>query len=271
VSNTVGFASGGTVAIFVNGTQINSQTLPLTRTVSTNYVFIPSATPYSVYATYSGDAQDLPSTAGSAGPPAVASTQQVASFTSSPIILAAAPGASSTITVAAGGTALYSFTATAFTAGTYQFFCNGLPAGAACVFFPPPPTSVPTSCAAGSIPTTIALSVTTTQQQPVVYGFGAYSKNKWMLLGSTLPALLLAMLVMFRRRRSPLKYSGVLMALAFLVAMAGTLGCGAGYGPSVPGTPAGSVTAPITTNFTVTASDGLGNTSAPLTLTLKVN
>jgi len=263
VTNPIGFASGGNVAIFVNGTQISLQTLPLTRTVSTNFVFIQSATPYTVTATYSGDAHDLPS---------VTATQQVLTVTSAPLVLATAPGASTTITVPSGGTALYSFTATASTTGTYTFVCGGLPAGAACVFYPSSSTTLTATTGSGACQAaaTIALSVTTTPQLPVIYGFGAYSKNKWILLGSTLPALMLAMLVMLRRRKSPLKYSGALIALAFLVAMAGTLGCGAGYGPSAPGTPGSQVT-PVTTHFTVTGTDGLGHTSQPLTLTLIVN
>jgi hypothetical protein len=248
VTNSVGLPSGGNVTIYVNGVAIGTpQTLPVSRKVTATYTFPQSATAYNVYATYSGDANDLASTT---------ATQTVTSFYSAPFVLSAGTSSQpSESSVPAGGTALYTVNVSTYLSGQYQFYCSGLPSGAACVFYPPPPvtpTAGTSTCQGSAV---VALSVTTTQPKPVIYGFGAYNRNKWTVLG-ILPAILLAMLVMVRRRKSPLKHSGVLLGLAFLLAMASTMGCGKDFGASAPGTPTG------TYYFTVTGVDAAGDTQS---------
>jgi sugar lactone lactonase YvrE len=168
--------------------------------------------------------------------------------------------------VSAGQTALYAFSVTpvAYT-GLISFSCSGLPAGAACIFYPGDPslannTIAVTPCGG---PYTESLSITTTQPQPVTYGVGAFGKGKWGVFG-LLPAMLMGMLLMFRRRKSSLKYSGALMALAFLIAMASAVGCGKDFGGPAPGTPSGTSTITVTG---VTAN-GLTQTQT-VTLTVK--
>jgi len=301
VTNPVGTPAGGTVTFYVNNVALpTTYVLPVTGSVQTTYTFAAGAT-YTVTASYGGDPVIPPATIGN-DLASTSATQQPTSFTSGTLVVAAGsnsgPPASSgqTASVSAGGTAEYSLNVLDYSVTTstpvtlVSVSCtisyNGtvLSAGAdgvACIPYPTPSTATnpptvitlqPATNAALPAPqncyngTTVALSVTTTQGSPVYYGFGASSKNKWALLG-TLPALLLGMLVMFRRRRSQLKFSGVLMALAFLLALAGTLGCGNDYGSYAPGTPTGTYT------FTVTVVDSVGDTyttptATPFTLTV---
>ncbi|HEY0308754.1 MAG TPA: Ig-like domain repeat protein [Acidobacteriaceae bacterium] len=183
-----------------------------------------------------------------------------------PLSLCVVNGVVQSPCVNAGQAALYAFAITpvAYT-GTINFSCSGLPSGAACVFYPGDPT-LPSSTLAVTPcggPYTESLSITTTQPQPVIYGIGAFGKGKWAVLG-ILPAMLLGMLLMFRRRNTPLKYSGVLTALAFMIAMASVVGCGKDFGDSAAGTPSG------TYSVVVTGVTGSGVTqSQTVTLTVK--
>lgn len=258
VSNTVSQPGGGTVTIYVNGNAVKTATLPGTGTYQTTYTF-PVGSTYSVYATYGGDTDDLASTSGS---------QQTTSFTSQTLV--ATSGGSTTATVPAGGTALYTVIVSDYTVLTASvplasITCSALPYGATCVAYPqvPLPSLVAPSAPYCDYGATIALSVTTTQPHPVIYGFGGPVKNKWALL-ATLPALLLALVVMFRRRKSSLKYSGVLLALIFLLTLAGTIGCGNDFGSASAGTPSGSYP------FSVTVVDSSGDTQTLTGFTLNV-
>jgi hypothetical protein len=72
------------------------------------------------------------------------------------------------------------------------------------------------------------------------------------------------MLVMFRRRKTPLRYTAALLAFTFLIVMGSTLGCGKDLGPSAAGTPSG------TSTVTVTGVTGNGlSQSQTITLTVQ--
>jgi len=252
VKGQINGVATGNVQFFVDGTQVGASALNAANKASYSYTF--PAGSHSVYATYVGDSNFSTSTS-------AAST-----------ILSTAPSFTMAVvtaqqnTVSAGQTALYSLTVTPVVyTGTINFSCTGLPAGAACVFYPGDPTLPSNTLAVTPCggPYTEALSITTTQPQPVVYGIGAFGKGRWAVLG-VLPAMLLGMLLMVGRRKSSLKYGGVLMALAFLIAMASTVGCGKDFGGSASGTPSG------TSTITVTGVTGSGITqSQTITLTVK--
>jgi len=254
VRGAINGTATGTVQFYVDGTQVGAGSLNSANTASTTYIFPASTTAHTYYATYVGDANFATST--SATGSVVSSAP---SFTISPL-------STQLNTVSAGATALYAFTVTpvAYT-GSISFSCSGLPSGAQCIFYPNDPTLAASTISVTPCggPYTEALSITTTQPQPVIYGFGSMGRGKWGALGMV-PAVLLAFLLTLRRRKLPLKYSGVLMALVFLLAMASTVGCGKDFGGSAPGTPSGSSTVTITG----VTGNGLTQTST-VTLTIK--
>jgi hypothetical protein len=255
----------GAVNFFVDGTQVGSSNLGAGNSASFAFTF-PQG-PHTYFATYVGDANYSTSTSTTGNV-----TSGLPTFTMAPVCnvtTSPCPTASqeNKSTVVSGGTALYAFALTPVSYnGTVSFFCSGLPSGAACVFYPGDPTLPSNTLAVTSCggPYDVALSITTQQTQPVVYGIGAFGKGKWAVLG-TLPAILLGMLLAFHRRKVPLKYRGVLTAIAFLIAMAGTVGCSAGYGPSAQGTPSGTYSNIIVTGVT---GNGLIQTQT-ITLTVQ--
>lgn len=252
----------GPVNFFVDGTQVGSSNLGTANSASFAYTF-PQG-PHTYFATYAGDANYSTSTSSTGNV-----TSGLPTFTMAPVCnvtTTPCPTASqeNKYSVVSGGTALYAFSVTPVAYnGTVSFFCSGLPSGAACIFYPGDPTlpsntlSV-TSCGG---PYDVALSITTLQMQPVVYGIGALGKGKWAVLGM-LPAILLGMVLTFRRR---IKYRGALIAIAFLIAIAGTVGCNASYGASASGTPSGTYNNIIVTGVT---GNGLIQTQT-ITLTVQ--
>jgi len=236
----------GTFTFFANGTQIgtpqpvnSSGKATLTNTFST-------AGSYAITATYSGDANFNASTS------------------SGTTIISSAPSFTTTIvpfsqsTVSAGQTALYSFTvAQNVYTGTITFSCSGLPAYSSCQFNPPSLTN--SGCTATS---TVALSILTQQATPVKQTMlGVSGTGPWQVLG-VVPGLLLALWVGVRRRKSPLRYGNIWLAMALLMVTTGLTACGK-TGATTLATPSG------TSTVTVTATGSTG-TVASFTVPLTV-
>jgi large repetitive protein len=244
----------GTITFFANGTQIGTPQNVNSAGVATLTNTFSTAGSYKITATYSGDANFNAST--SSGTTIVSSppTFTTAVTTISGTINASCPGLAGMVgqcTVSAGQTALYSFNVTqnVFT-GTITFSCSGLPAGASCSFSPQSITA--TGC---STVNTVALSISTQQALPVAgSALGVSGSGRWQAFG-ILPGVLLALWVGIRRRRSPLRFGGALMALALLLATSGLVACGKG-GPTSLATPSG------TSTVTVTATGSTGTTAS---------
>jgi len=87
-------------------------------------------------------------------------------------------------------------------------------------------------------------------------------REPWSIF-ATLSGVGLALLIGLRRRRAPLRYGQIWMALALLLAASGTVACGNGI-KGAPATPAG------TYSILVTATGSAGTTST-FTVPLTVN
>jgi hypothetical protein len=162
-------------------------------------------------------------------------------------------------TVSAGQTALYSFTvAQNVYTGTITFSCSGLPAYSSCQFSPALLTN--TGCTTTS---TVALSILTQQATPVKQTMlGVPGSGPWQVLG-VVPGLLLALWVGVRRRKSPLRYGNIWLAMALLMVTTGLTACGKGAAGTLA-TPSG------TSTVTVTATGSTGTvTSFTVPLTVK--
>lgn len=235
----------GTVTFFANGTQIGTPQNVSAGKATLTYTF---STPgsYSLTAKYSGDANFT------------TSTSSATSLSSSTPTFTVAANSTQQSTVTAGQTALYSFTVTpSVYTGTISFACSGLPAYATCVFSPT--TISNNGCSTAQ---TVALSILT---QGINYvnpaGFGG-GPGGWQALG-IVPGALLALLVGIRRKRSPLRYGRVYLALALLMTCAGFTACSSNR-QITAATPSG------TNTVTVTATGSTGTvTTTTVTLTVK--
>lgn len=236
----------GTVTFFANGAQIGTPQNVSGGKATLTYTFSTPGT-YSLTAKYSGDANFNGSTS--------TATTIISSAPSFTVVANSAQQAS----VTAGQTALYSFTVTPTVyTGTISFACSGLPAYASCVFSPP--TISNNGC---STPQTVALSILT---QGINYVnpamIGVNGPAAWQALG-LIPGALLALMVGIRRKRSPLRYGKVYLALALLMSCAGFTACSANK-QLTAATPSG------TSTVTVTATGSNGTvTTTPITLTVK--
>ena len=247
-STGAGGTPSGTVTFFNGTTQIGTpQTLNSSGQASVTTSFAAAGTP-SITAVYSGDPFFKSSTSAPSTLTVVAPT------------FSTALNSQQSSTVAAGQSALYSFTITSnvFT-GNISFACSGLPAASSCVFSPT--TMAETGCSNSQ---TVALSIVTTQATPVKQSsmVSPFGRGPWAAFGM-LPGLLLAFVITVRRRKNPTKFGQMWMAIALLLVASGVSACGSGT-KSTPGTPAG------TSTVTVTASDASGN-SQPLNVTLVVH
>jgi len=202
---------------------------------------------YSISATYSGDTYFKTSSTKSSA----AVSTSLPTFTTS--LLSYQQN-----NVAPGQTALYSFNiAQTVYSGTISFACSNLPANSSCSFSPA--TVVATGCTTTS---TVALSILTQQQTTVQPGGFGGGRGRWQIF-SAFTALTLALMVGIRRRRIPMRYGQLWMALALLVAASGVMACGKAVGSTLqPGTPAGTYS-----NIVVTATGSTGTTTTiPITL-----
>ena len=249
-STGVGGTPTGIVTFFNGTTQIGTpQTLNSSGQASVTTSFATAGTP-SITAVYSGDPFFKASTSTATSLSVVAPT-----FSSS-------LNSQQSSTVAAGQTALFSFTvaSTVYT-GNISFACSGLPAASSCVFSPA--AVAETGCSNSQ---TVTLSIVTTQPSPVKQStFAAlpFGEGPWAVFGM-LPGLLLAFVITLRRRQNPsMKFGQMWLAIGLLLVASGVSACGSGT-QSTPGTPTG------TSTVTVTASGGGGN-AQPLNVTLIVH
>jgi hypothetical protein len=242
------FSSGsptGTVTFYANGTQIGTPQPVSSNTATLTYTFSAVNT-YTITATYNGDSY-FKTSSGTA--PSIVTVSNP-TFTSSTI-------AYQQNTVVAGQTGLYSFQLVQNVyGGTITMACSGLPAHSSCTFSP---NSI--SANGCSTTNTVALSILTQQGLPVAASLGTGGRDLWATL-SVLPGLGLALLIGLRRRRVPMRYGQLWMALALLVAASGMIACN--NAQSVAATPSG------TYNITVTATGSTGGTVATFTVPLTV-
>jgi streptogramin lyase len=236
----------GTVTFFANGTQVGT---PATVTNSLATLIFTFATPatYAITATYSGDPNFNAST-----------TTSPATIVSSSPTFTITPTTYVQNTVKAGQTALYSFNIATVYSGSITLACSGLPANSSCSFSPLSTTTA-NACSGSS---TVALNINTLNAPTTLQtSLGLGGRGLWATL-STLCGLGLALLVGLRRRRAPLRYGQLWMALALLLATSGIVACTNGIA-SGPSTPTG------TYNITVTATGSGGVTSStPVQLTV---
>jgi hypothetical protein len=242
------FSSGsptGTVTFYANGTQIGTPQTVSNSTASLTYTFSTVNT-YTITATYNGDSY-FKTSSGTA--PSIVTI-------SNPTFTTSNTGFQQS-TVAAGQTGLYSFQLVQNVyAGTITMACSGLPAHSSCSFSP---SSI--SANGCSTTNTVALSILTQQASPAVASLGTGGRGLWATL-SVIPGLGLALLIGLRRRRIPMRYGQLWMALALLVAASGMIACN--NAQSVAATPSGNY------NITVTATGSSGGTVATFTVPLTV-
>jgi hypothetical protein len=209
----------------------------------------PTAGTYTITAKYSGDGYFKTSTSAAAA----SVTTALPTFTASVVSYQQSA-------VAPGQTALYSFNINQVVyTGTIGFACSGLPANSFCSF------STTTVASSGcSTTSTVALSIVTKQSATILQSaIGQGGRGPWGLIG-TLSGLGLALAIGVRCRRSPLRFSSVWMALALLLAAAGTIACNDSNVAATPSTPAGTYSIGVT----ATGSDG---TTASFTVPLIVS
>ncbi len=253
-------APTGTIIFYSNGTALAPATGVTVSNIGTTTAPVYGATltnTFSTAGTYAITATYV-STAGSyftgSTSPATSVSSSTPSFNASAISYQAN-------TVAPGQTGLYSFTvATTVYTGTVTFSCSGLPANSSCAFSPSSITA--TGC---SITDTVALSILTqagTTVQPA--GFGGTGGGLWQML-AVLGGVGLALMIGLFRRRIPMRYGQLVMAIALLLAASGMIACGKPVGSVLtPATPAGTSTVTVT----ATGTDG---TVAHFTVPLTVN
>jgi hypothetical protein len=254
--NIVFSATSGTTTTVIGTlpvSNIGTSTAPIYGAVLT-YTFATTGT-YTLTAAYSGDTYFKPSS----GKASSTITTSTPGFTMAPTTFMES-------TVKAGQTALYSFSVGLNVySGTINFAVTGLPANT--TYTLSPSTLVGTGCSTPTgLPDVVALSVITQQQTTVQPGgFGATGRGPWQLL-SVVAGLGLALLIGLRRRRVPMRFGQLMMALALLIAASGTLACGKQVGSILqPATPTGTYT------ITVTATSTTGTAPAPITFPLTVN
>jgi hypothetical protein len=243
-----------------NGTNTAIGTVPVSNLGTTSapvygatltYTFATPGT-YTLTAVYSGDSYFKTSTG--------TSTSTITSSTPS-FTLAPTPYSQSTVT--AGQTALYSFYVNQNVySGTITFTVTGLPANSSYSVSPAAGFTA-TGC---SVTNTVTLSIFTQQATKVTpAGFGASGRGPWQML-CVLAGLGLSLMIGLRRRRVPLRYGQIWMALALLISATGMVACGKSVGTILqPATPSGTYT------ITVTAVPSVGTAPPAITFPLIVN
>jgi hypothetical protein len=214
----------------------------MTNGVATLTYTFSTVNTYKLTATYSGDSYFKTST--------TAASTSIS--TSAPTFLATAMSPQQS-TVAAGQTALYSFSVVqSVYTGSIAMSCSGLPANASCSFSPA--SLVGSGCSTTS---TVALSILTQKgSSSTLAGLGG-----GRLLGSVV-AMVLALFVGLRRRAMRGRLSGLLALLLLLAGMTGLSGCG-NTGTLVAPTPSGTYTVVVT----ATGSTGITSSfNVPLTV-----
>jgi len=250
-------APTGNVIFYANGTALAPTTGVAVSNIGTTAAPVygatltttfPTAGTYAITATYSGDSYFKTSTSAAA-----------ASVTTALPTFATSVVSYQQSSVTAGQTALYSFNINQVVyTGTITFAVSGLPANSS---YSISPTSITASgCSSTS---TVALSILTAKSASTLQSsIGRVGHGPWGALGTVL-GLGLALMIGVRRRRSPLRFGQLWMALALLVAAAGSVACNSSVA-STPSTPAGTYSVQVT----ATGSDG---TTSSFTVPLTVN
>jgi hypothetical protein len=251
-------APTGSIIFYANGTALAPTSGVAVSNIGTSSAPVygatltatfPTAGTYSITAKYSGDGYFKTSTSASTA----SVTTALPTFTASVVSYQQSA-------VTAGQTALYSFNINQVVyTGTIAFACSGLPANSFCSF------STTTVAASGcSTTSTIALSIATSKSATILQSaIGQGGSGPLGLIG-TLTGLGLALAIGVRRRRSPLRFGQLWMALALLLAAAGTVACNDSIVAATPSTPAGTYSIGVT----ATGSDG---TTASFTVPLVVS
>jgi hypothetical protein len=243
-------APSGTILFSANGTALGSG-VPVTNLGTTaapvygatlTYTFATAAS-YNITATYTPATYFTPSTSS-----ATAIIATTPTFTSTDTVYQQS-------TVAPGQTGLYGFTlAQTVYGGTISFACSGLPANSYCTFSPS--TISATGCSAGN---TVALSIFTTAAPVTLSSFGGSGRGPWAAV-SLLGGLGFALMIGLRRRRMPLRFAQLWMAVAFLAALSGLIACN-----SVVNSPAATPAGTYSVIVTATGSTGTtANFTVPL-------
>ena len=204
--------------------------------------FFPNAGTYTVYASYAGDAANLPSTSSSV---TVSVMPQDFSFT--------APGDYASIPVGEAVGATLTISPTYGYNGTVQFSCSTLLTGETCIFTPPTVRSL------NGLPVTSAFVMTTTAPS------SSSLRKLFDPLGPISWASLLG-LIPFRKRARParrrLAYRP-LLALLLALSLFQITACSSSKSPNqTPGTPMGNQT------LVITAADTAGGPSHTITIQL---
>ena len=253
-ATVIGFAPTGTVSFQAGTTALGSA--PVANGIATLSGSFASAGSYSVTATYSGDANNTPS-----------SSTPVAIVIATPDFSLSASPASASIGVGKSATTTLSLTPIGGYNGTVKFSCGALPVGVACSFAPATVTP------AGGAAATTVLTVTTTASTSALLQKHNLSRP---LQGIAWASLLLLTLAPRRARllRRRLTRAG-LLTLLLSACMISFSGCGGGGGSSpsptppapptpTPGTPTGAQT------ITITATDSAGVLSHSVNFQLTV-
>jgi hypothetical protein len=252
-------APGGTITFLANGTPIGTpQSVTNSGTAgapvygaSLSYTFTSAGT-YTITASYSGD-----------------SYYQGSTGTATTVINSTAPSFSTSLlpnnqngTIAAGQTALYSFNVVqSVYTGTITFAVSGLPANSSYTLSPSSITAA--GCSQTS---TVALSILTQQPvkaSPAGIGFSGHGRGQAFGIIAGVGMALSIGLIGIRRRKLPMRFWQIGMAIALLLAASGIVACNGNSTVATPGTPSGSST------ITVTATGSAGTVTSftvPLTI-----
>ena len=253
-ATVTGFAPTGTVSFQAGTTALGSA--PVANGIATLSGSFASAGSYSVTATYSGDANNTPS-----------SSTAVTVVIATPDFSLSASPASASIGVGKSAATTLSLTPIGGYNGTVKFSCGALPVGVACSFAPA--TVTPTGGAAA----TTVLTVTTTASTSALLQKHNLSRP---LHGIAWASLLLLTLAPRRARllRRRLTRAG-LLTLLLTACMISFSGCGGGGGsspsptPPAPPTPTPSTPTGAQT-ITITATDSAGVLSHSVNFQLTV-
>jgi hypothetical protein len=241
VANLGGYSATGTVTFFLaNGTSIG--TAQASNSVATFAYFFPVAGTYTVYASYAGDAANLPSTSSSV---TITVMPQDFAFTASGNQASIADGQAvgATLTVVP----YYGYN------GTVNLSCSPLLAGETCTFTPPTVRSL------NGQPVTSLLVISTTAPS------SASLRKFFEPVGTVSWASLLG-LIFFRKRRGLARRS--LLALFLALSLFQITACSSSQSPSktptTPATPRGTQT------IVITAADSAGGPSHNLSVQLTI-
>jgi len=219
-------------AVTLNSSGVATLTLP---------TGFPSVQTASITATYAGDTNYNASTS-TAYPIVVVAPSYTAS--ASPSTLTVTRGTMASVTL--------SFTPVGNYSGTASYSCSGLPAFASCLFLP---TSV-------TFTGNNAVQTTTLQLYTLAPQASSASTRSGLLW---IPAMLLGMLLMVRRRKLAVATRGLLMLLVMACAASAVSGCGSGSNYVTP-----TGTDSVVVNVAATAAAGSSSSNLNQNLSISI-